>query len=309
MSDSTLLKIQVTPLQFSDRGQRAVRDITTLFEAGKNFPVKIFTEVGPETDLWRELKKAVGKDAYDHRLSIYKSNAVAIDRRIIKPRSWVPGAITVMDNDKTVGRGHDPSIVWANFEHVDAGVGEVTVFGTHYATNGKFPNDPNYDANREMAEAHYALVKKFGKGNAIAVGGGDFNMPDHKTDWFWNLPLTSLQDELAARAEVEGKHYEYQNTGHGDIDGIWTYDADGRVTAKWFNVLDDRELRMESDHWVSRGAVEIRHLEEKPSPAAQPVTTPFSKPEPPKLPPPIVTQEALVIDVPKPEETETEDQE
>lgn len=299
MSDSTLLKIQVTPLQFSDRGRRAVHDIDTLFEAGKNFPVKILTEVGPETDLREELQDQLKKR--NHRAAFYRSNAVLIDRDIIKQGSWRKGAVFVEDNDNVFGPGHDSGFAWASFIHKTPGVGRISVAGFHYPTKGRYAGDPNHWVNKKYAYALADWAEQHGEGDKIVIGGGDSNMPDGRTNWAFGRQFTTLADELAARAKEEDRKYKYQNTGHSDIDGIWTWNPDGRVEAVSFTVLDDRELRMNSDHFVSRGTIRIRHID-APRSGADPVPEIKRKtqvPEQPKQETGPLVPPAINLEVPK----------
>jgi hypothetical protein len=60
--------------------------------------------------------------------------------------------------------------------------------------------------------------------------------------------MTSLADELKA----------WQNTGHGSIDVIASYDQDGRVKGKYWRVLDDSEFKLNTDHWLCEGGYEVR---------------------------------------------------
>jgi hypothetical protein len=73
-------------------------------------------------------------------------------------------------------------------------------------------------------------------------------MDDRKTDTFFVAPMTSAWDELD----------KYENTGHGPIDVIASYDHDGRVKAKYIRALDDKEFSLHTDHFLIEAGFDVR---------------------------------------------------
>ena len=247
--NENVLRVQHCSLQFSDRNRKAKHDIEQAFtyKGAETYPIKTFTEVGPETDLRGHLVDAVKE--FGCRAVFFRSNAVVIDRAIIQPRTWQAGSVFVADTSVVEGPGHDSGFATARFRHVDPTVGRLSVAGSHRPTGWK--DNRNRDIQERYAEAEYNWAMEESEGDHLAIGAGDYNMNDITLDWFLGRRLTSMADELGA----------HQNTGHGPIDGFWSTDRDARVRALWFNVLDDREMFMHSDHWVCRGAWGIRRLD------------------------------------------------
>lgn len=250
---TTLLRVQHTSLQFSDPRAQQEHDVKALFQLGAAYPIKTGTESGPDAgpNSNREFMKEYAAE-FGHALHMTGDNWVAVDRKIIKPGSLVRSNVFVAKTGEVYGPGHHSQMPVISFDHIDPKVGHISYGGCHYPTKGQTPAQPNWDINKRYAEKIGAWMRSVAKGTALAFIAGDFNMPDQKgkPDWAFGQPWTSMADELKA----------WQNTGHGPIDGFASYDGDGRVSAKRFNVLDDTEMKMYSDHWVCRGVWEIKHL-------------------------------------------------
>lgn len=249
MSNVATLKMQLTPLQYSDKTAQQQRDALMVFEKGKQFPIKFGTESGPETDLHGFLRRFA--QDYDHVIHFARGNWIAVDRSIILPKSFTKGQLFQVDNSELTNSQHDRVSPTFTFTHVDPRVGRVALAGTHYSTKGRTPDQPNHDTNEVIADSIAAWMKQAGSKRAIAFVAGDFNMLDNleSQDWAFGNEFTSIADELK----------KYQNTGHGPIDGFCSYNRDRRVSAKRFEVLPDSKLGMYSDHFVSRCAWNIKH--------------------------------------------------
>lgn len=249
MNNTSTLAVQHTSLQFSDDRRQQRADCEKLFSKGTRYPIKTGTEAGEDTFLNDYLEEFAKK--FNHALVFGRGNWVAVDREIIKPRSIKKDSILVVKNDKLVGRQHDRVIPWLGFNHVDDRIGRVYQAATHYSTKGRTPGDPNYWSNKLIAERLDQWFKQYGSGHSIALANGDFNMLDtlDAQDWAFGGPWTSMADELNA----------HKNTGHGPIDGFCSYNRDGRVKAKRFEVLQDNKMHMYTDHFVCRGAWSVKH--------------------------------------------------
>src|SRR5690349_17707589 len=110
--------------------KQALHDAKKIFS--KNYEWITGTEAG-EDPLKRVLRVAAHNAGYT--FFVFKSNWVAIRKDLIAPTTYKRGGITVLDNDLTVGPGHDLNICWASFHN--EGLGDVTVMSSHYATKGR----------------------------------------------------------------------------------------------------------------------------------------------------------------------------
>ena len=258
MSESnreTVLKFQHSSLQYSDGSKKQRHDIEKLFEFGQDFPIKTGTEAGPDAPSHnsnRYILQEVAKK-HRHRLVFWRDNWIAVHREIIQPGSVTVGSVFVADTSETAGHGHDSGFPTFSFEHIDPNVGEVNIAACHMPVRGRVPGDPNYEINVRYSNMLGLWARKAGKGTALAFVVGDYNRLDNKEqDWVVGTQrLTSAPDELGG---------PWQNTGHGAIDGHMSYDRDGRVTAKWVSVLNDKEFFLYADHFVVRTAFSVRHL-------------------------------------------------
>lgn len=252
---SSVLKHQHTSMQFSDNREQQRHDVEKLFRLGKNFPIKTGTESGNDNalgDLIPEFAKR-----YNHVLSRAEGNWVAVDKSIIKPGSVKADHVFVADSARLSGPQRDRVFPWIQFTHSDPRMGRFAVAGFHYSTNGKNPSQPNWDTNKEYAEEIAKWMRKMARGTQVALGAGDFNLIDtlESQDWAFGGPFTSMADEL-------GKH-PVTTHDKAPIDGFVSFDKDGRVKAKKFEVLDDSEMQMFMDHYVCRGTWTVRHLKTK----------------------------------------------
>lgn len=251
---SSVLKHQHASLQYSDTDAQQAADVEKLFKKGKLYPIKTGTESGRETANRAALRECAAD--YNHAIKFGRSNFVAVDKAIIKKGTNKSGVVFVVSNDKLVGFQHDRDFPWITFTHADERLGRISVAGFHYSTKGREEKDPNNDTNEMYADKIGEWMRKSARGTAIALGAGDFNMLDplKRQDWSFGNNFTSMADELG----------KYANTGHGPIDGFVSYDKDNRVKAKKFEVLEDKDFHLHTDHYVCRGTWTVRHL--KPTP-------------------------------------------
>lgn len=247
---SSVLKMQHSSLQFSDTRNQQVADVEKIFKKGKAFPIKTGTESGRETATRRALIECA--QDYNHAIKFGRSNFVAVDKSIIKKGTLKKDTVFVVSNDRLTGHQHDRDFPFLAFTHTDERLGRISVAGFHYSTKGREEGDPNNDTNEMYAVKIAEWMRRQARGTAIALGAGDFNMLDNlkRQDWAFGRSFTSMADELG----------KYKNTGHGPIDGFVSFDKDGRVKAKKFEVLTDKDLRLFTDHYLCRGTWTVRHL-------------------------------------------------
>lgn len=248
---SFALRTQHNSLQFSDSPKQQEHDIRKIFVQGTRYPIKTGTEAGqgavPNAN--RELLEEFAEE-FNHAINFGGDSWVAIDRSIIKPRSLERGDVFLASNDEMKTAGHNRVMPWLGFDHINDAIGRVYQGSVHYPTKGATPGSPNWAVNNQCAKLIAQWMMEVGKGHALAFVNGDFNMNDRTLDVAIGRAFTSMADELKA----------WQNTGHGPIDGMCSYDRDGRTHAKRFTVLDDSEFHLFSDHFTCRGTWEIESL-------------------------------------------------
>lgn len=247
---SSVLKTQHTSMQYSDSRDQIFEDVEKLFAKGKLFPIKTGTEGGMDNPNYEALRKFAKE--YNHVLHVVRDNWIAVDKRIIKPGTVKKNEVFVAPTERVFGRGHDSVFATLAFTHADPRIGRISQAAVHYPVKGATPDDPNYEINKLYAKRIAEWMRLASRGVALSFVNGDFNMADSmaKRDWAFGEKFTSMADELEA----------WKNTGHGPIDGFASYDRDTRVSAKKFEVLDDKKFHMHSDHFVCRGTWDIRHL-------------------------------------------------
>ena len=246
------IKLAEISLQFSDTLEQQRADIEKTFSrARKNRTMGVMGTEAGDNKLWKLIVDACRRHGY--RANRMRGNWVAVDKEVITPGTWSEGDILVMDNDKVVGRGHDPAFPWVKFRHKTPGVGFIALAAIHYPTKGRRPSDPNHWVNRAYARRINAWAKVHGAGSNIVFVGGDFNMPVREKarglpDLFFGHPFTTASEEV-------GKFY---NTGHGAIDHIASYDPDARVKATDWRVYNDRKFFLHTDHFYTEADFSVR---------------------------------------------------
>lgn len=143
-------------------------------------------------------------------------------------------------------------------------LGPVNLGVGHYLTEARSPHTgdvkgiDHWEWNQKLAKVIANWGREVGKGRALAFYNGDQNMADSKNnepqgDTFMGGPFTSLADELK----------KWQNTGHGPIDVMASYNQDSRVQGRDFVVLDDKEFFLNMDHFLCEGTYQVEPLPTK----------------------------------------------
>lgn len=235
-------------MQFSDSVRQKKLDAEHIFSRGYDWITG--TEAGEEP-FTGILAASAKKNGYTFHE--YKGNWISVRKALIFPGTRRSGGDTVTDTSLVAGPGHDPNIAWVTFRNAE--LGQVTVMASHYATKGDpSAHDParhvNVKWNKKLAKAIGAKARLFGSGKKLVFYGGDQNILDRINDTFFGEPLTSTWDELG----------RWDNTGHGNIDVIASYDPDVRVQARYTRALDDSELHMFMDHYPVEAGFSVRGL-------------------------------------------------
>lgn len=248
----SVLRMQHSSLQFSDADRQQRHDVQKIFKKGYRFPIKTGTEAfagANDGNRNREFLKEFARD-HNHVISFATDTWVAVDRRIIKPRSVSRDSVLLADNAEMVGRGADRAMATISFTHKNPKIGRLHIGSVHYPLQGSRPGDPNYELNKKIAAKISDWLRNSAKGSDLGFVMGDFNVNDKKHDWSYGGNFTSLADELQT----------WKNTGHGPIDGFTSYDRDGRVSAKDLKVFPDKTFFLHSDHYLCRGFWYVEHL-------------------------------------------------
>lgn len=233
-------------LEHSDTPKQKAHDVELMFSKG--YDGITGTEAG-QGDMIRLLRVMSHEAGY--ALTIYKSNFVCIQKKLIIKGTKRKHAETFVDNDLTKGRGFDLNVVGMTVD--TPRLGTWSLLASHYATKGRPTGGElgqNRRWNRELARGIGGLADELGVGKALSFYGGDQNIPDREYDTFFGEDLTSAWDELG----------KYENTGHGNIDVIASHDKDGRVEAKYIRALDDREQFMHGDHFPVEAGFRVKLL-------------------------------------------------
>lgn len=196
---------------------------------------------GAQTDCWIAVRK-----------DLVKAGTLKEDYEPVWPTS---GKLHEMFPDLPPKRGGAKGVVIVEFDSTNVDLGHVTVLASHYYTDSRREGSPWFKLNREIGETVGRLAKEKGKGRNLVFYGGDQNMADNRNDQpqgdtFFGEPLTSTWDELK----------KFENTGHGCIDVIATYDADKRVKAINTVALDDKEFFLNTDHFYVEAEIQVAPL-------------------------------------------------
>lgn len=281
-ADAVVVKAMHASLQFSDTPAQQTQDITDLFERAKKRGVWFITgtEAGPGAEPTSDLLASIGKAA-GYRVWVPSNmkkgslgggwatdSWVAVDADRIKKGSWdtgyepaIPGSKELYKRagvDAEYPKWGPKGVVWASFENAD--IGRVGVAAAHYLTKGRSPKGQpiqgvdHYEWNKVLAAEIGDWGREHGKGSRLAFYGGDQNILDRTDDTFFGQPFTSAWDEL----------HKWENTGHGGIDVIASWDEDGRVKALRVRALDDKEFFQHSDHFVVEAEFRVDRKSAKP---------------------------------------------
>lgn len=245
----TTLNVMHTSMQFSDSTEHKQQDAKAIFaraikqhadwitgtEAGK----------GPSADLRAALKEQANRSGYN--FTVQSDLWISVQKSLITKGTWKSDFIEVLPANSGSQRHEPRGILWAQFDN--AALGTITVGVSHYMTHGNTPRDEYYNANIRLTQAIGKWGKEHGAGRKLVFYAADSNISDRTQDVFRGQPFTTLADELD----------DHQDTGHGSIDIIASYDADGRVKGKYWRALDDKELFLNTDHYACEGGFEVKH--------------------------------------------------
>lgn len=247
MPTVTTVDVMQCSMEFSDNTDQKKSDAHKIFDrAAKR---KVAWVGGTEAGMGAsgDLRNALMKEAreHDYNFTVHADVWIAVQKALINKGTWENGFIKTLDASTGSQNFTDRGLLWVQFESPNLGV--VSVAESHYMTNGRNPGDEYYEANTKLTRAAGEWGKVHGAKSQICFIQADSNIVDRTDDVFRGQPFTTLADEL----------HDWQNTGHGSIDIIASYDKDKRVKGKYWRVLDDHEFRLNTDHFACEGGFEV----------------------------------------------------
>lgn len=248
------LRLGHASMQFSDSPAQMAADVRAIFARAVNRDLAWLTgtEAGAGADpLSRLLAEAAQANGYRYYRPKTTDAWIAVRRDLIAGGwdEFYGGKVI----DGKAGVSTDKGVVRVSFD--TAQLGRISVLAGHFLTKGRpEASDPAYRVNAplntKLAQAIADEARRCAKGSALAFYGGDNNINDRTDDAFIVKGFTSVSDELR----------KWPNTGHGPIDVIGTWDADGRVKALRWHAFPDAELPLATDHYYCEAVVEVREL-------------------------------------------------
>lgn len=260
-------------LQFSDTDPQHTADIEKIFDraVARRQAWLTGTESGPGAgNTGRELIRIAREHGYRPWVPEHQARGVAAHtdcwiavREDLIEGDWergyrhvIPGSGQLEDEmDLGSKRWGPKGLVHVGFQSTNKDLGRVSIGAAHYLTDARNPSSKFWDLNEQLGEEIGDWAREEGKGPALVFYGGDQNMADNKNkepqgDTFFGEPLTSTWDELE----------KWENTGHGNIDVIASYNRDGRVTALKTNALNDKEFHLHTDHFYVEAEFQVEPL-------------------------------------------------
>lgn len=252
------LRLAHVSMQFSDTPKQMEADARRIFERAvkRSYAWITGTEAGAGADPLRSLlRKYAAAAGYRFWMDPQTDAWYAVRADLIDGGwdTW-SGPVVVPGKAGKHTAKKATSVSWDNRE-----LGRMSVIAAHYLTKGRpGSRDPLYAVhvpqNTALSAAICDRAKVLGKGSAKVWYGGDQNIVDRgqgaDNDTFFGGPLTSAWDELG----------KWENTGHGNIDVIASYDGDGAVEAVGARALDDREFQLHTDHYLIEAEYDVEVL-------------------------------------------------
>lgn len=248
-----LVRIQHTSMQFSDSQAHHKADAKKVFDRAADKDVWAMT--GTEAGVNRknhDLHDALVKEAKDHGFYLMAHDSgewVALNRKhLTSLDKGFAGPFIKGTSGVGVAEGaHAPrGIAWASGTAKSFKLGRLTFGSAHYLTNR---SEAVSGSNQPLIDGINAWAREKGKGVNVVFLGSDTNTNDKRTDVFNGKPLTTIADELKKWPPTLG------TTTY--IDVIASYDHDGRVAARSFNVFNDQAFPLATDHYLLDAVYEV----------------------------------------------------
>lgn len=262
-------------LQFSDSDAEHTHDLEKLFDRAneRKYGWITGTEAGPGSGNMSKQLVTIGRE-HGYRMYVPAAKKgpgwasdgwIAVRESLIKS-GWkasyepvIPGSQELykaegVDED-LLPRWGPRGLAKVSFKSLPQ-LGEINIAATHHLTQGQ-KNGPesvihgvdHFEWNRKLDQELGKWMHEVATGSSLAFAAMDRNASDRRSTI--EIPGgTTLADELKA----------WQNSGHGDIDWIVSYNKDGRVTGVRFVVYNDRQFHLFGDHHLLEGLYSIEAL-------------------------------------------------
>jgi hypothetical protein len=265
------IRVAHASLEYKDSDSQHTHDIEKIFDRAveRRYAWLTGTEAGPGSgNTGEEILRVSREHGYlpwvpqiqGHGISERTDCWIAVRKDLVDGEMEKTFDMVVPGSKHLEASGHQDyhqrwgpkGVVAVHFNSTNEALGEVSIAAGHYIQGAHTPDDPAFRWNEELAAAIGDWAKEQGRGPALVFYGGDQNSHDNKNerpegDSFHGEPITSVWDEL--------RHYE--NTGHGTIDVIATYNRDGRVSAMEATALNDREFHLNVDHFFIEATLRV----------------------------------------------------
>lgn len=243
------LTVQHSSLFVFDTPVNKVSDARKLFTTGAD--IMTGTESGPASGATRSALRAASYDAgYLFHNPGDQDCWVAISEDLVADDAKIQmGLIDHVPAAKAWGDPNGPysakGLPWMSAQ---TRFGKrITVGAGHWLTKGRDraqtpPGKYNhYLINKRIAGEVGEWARVAGQGRGIVFYGADTNLVDRTSDVFRGMAsMTTCWDEVG----------EWPGTGHGNIDVIASYDGDKRVECVGARVWDDKQFRLNTDHFM-----------------------------------------------------------
>lgn len=241
--NEVMVRMSHASMQFSDSVKHKNEDSETIFKRARE--AGHWWVTGTEA-IEISTRQALSKAAKKYGFFIYFGDGtdvwVAVNMEVVKkgtrPSGW-SGPVVVRGQK---GKFASKKVVRVTFTNPE--IGEVVVYPAH-SVLGVHP---------ALQKLHMEAIGKDAKrqaaGKRLAFMGADTNRQDKKFDMAYGNGFISCWDDLK----------EYPSTGHGTIDGIFRWKADGRVRCFNANANDDTELPLNTDHFQIAAAYAVKKL-------------------------------------------------
>ena len=258
------IRVAHTSLQFSDTNAQHTSDINKIFNRAQERRIAWITgtESGPGAGNTAEELRRIGLDSgyvlwvpslSKDGIKRFSDAWIAVRKDLIDGKmernfeAVIPGS-GALDGLGTNKNWAPKGLASVKFDTTVDGLGTINVGAAHYLGKAREPGNEFWEWNEKMTNAIGDWARKEGQGSALVFYGGDQNMGDNfnnqpQGDTFMGEPLTSMWDELE----------KWENTGHGNIDVIASYDRDKRVTALRIDAKPDRVFHLHTDHFYVEG--------------------------------------------------------
>lgn len=252
---SARLKFAHLSMETGDKKAQQQADLDAVFSRG--YDVITGTEAGHGTGVGGPLLKgAATKHGYLLSKITRFDTWVAVKKSLVAG-GWRVGADFVLPastkfEPKPPGRWGDKGITWIEWD-MGPTYGRFAVGAVHYLSHSGAGKVYKAETDRLYATAVTQWAKKHGSGTTLAFVGGDFNLLINRNDVFKGGPLTTCWTDLKKYPATHGPN-------NSCIDALARYNHDTRVSLAGARVLTDKQLPLNTDHFLVEAEYDVAPL-------------------------------------------------